>query len=116
MSEETIMLERYAFGRHIARLREQRGMSRAQLGDRAQLSTAEIEQIEAGEASLTLETMRRLAGGLDVMLSVLFEGAEDDGELRRLVALLQGRAPEIIEAVTAIARVLVGAMDKLEGD
>ena len=52
MNEETTSLERFAFGRNIQRLRKERGMSRAQLGDRAGLSAETIEEIEAGEATL----------------------------------------------------------------
>ena len=63
-----------AFGCRIERLREQRGWSRAQLGGASGLTLELLEQIERGELSPTLSTLRRLAGALKLQLSELFEG------------------------------------------
>src|SRR5690242_12124396 len=67
-----------AFGKQLERLREQRGMSREQLAESSGIELAMIEQIEHGEASPTLDTLRQLAGGLGLPLSALFDGIDDD--------------------------------------
>jgi transcriptional regulator with XRE-family HTH domain len=67
-----------AFGKQLERLREQRGMSREQLAESSGVEVAVIEQIEHGETSPTLDTLRHLAGGLELTLSALFEGLDDD--------------------------------------
>lgn len=115
MTEETILLERLAFGRHIGRLREDRGMSRAQLAKLAQLSTETIAEIETGEVPISLTMLRQLAGSLDLMLSSIFESFErqDERELRQLVALLRGRGSRIIGAVITITRTLVETVDDI---
>ena len=79
-------LEADAFGRHVTKLREQRGMTQAQLGKAAGLSVELVKEIEAG-ASLDLGTICRVAGGLDMMTSDLFDGFErrDQAELRTLL-------------------------------
>lgn len=109
-----VSLEGFAFGRHVRRVREARGMTVAELGDAARLSVETIEEIEAG-SSPSYSALCRLAAGLDMALSTLFETFEqqDATELRELVALLRGRGPEIIGAVITLARALVGAVDKI---
>jgi transcriptional regulator with XRE-family HTH domain len=67
-----------AFGKHFEQLREHRGRSREQLAKSSGVSAAEIEQIERGEVSPTLNTLRQLAGALELTLSALFEGIDDD--------------------------------------
>jgi transcriptional regulator with XRE-family HTH domain len=67
-----------AFGKHFEQLREQRGMTHDQLAEASGVELALIEQIEHGEASPSLDTIRQLAGGLDLQLSDLFEGLDDE--------------------------------------
>lgn len=88
-----------AFGKQFERLREQRGMSREQLAESSGIELAmieQIEQIEHGEVSPTLDTLRQLAGGLDLPLSALFDGIDDDRVASkpfgpRLAQLREGR-------------------------
>jgi transcriptional regulator with XRE-family HTH domain len=67
-----------AFGKHFEQLREQRGRSREQLAKSSGVSAAEIEEVERGEVSPTLNTLRQLAGAFELPLSALFEGIDDD--------------------------------------
>lgn len=68
-----------AFGKHFEQLREQRGMTREQLAESTEVDLAMIEQIEHGEASPSLDTLRQLARGLDLLLSELFEASTTIG-------------------------------------
>jgi transcriptional regulator with XRE-family HTH domain len=54
-------------------LRDLRGLSLRELARRTSLSASYLSQLERGSASPSLETMRRLAGGLGVELPSLFE-------------------------------------------
>jgi transcriptional regulator with XRE-family HTH domain len=68
-----------AYGRQFERLREERGRSRAELAESSGVSLDVIEQIERGDGgSVSLDTLRRLAGALDLPLHALFEGVDDD--------------------------------------
>ena len=68
------------------------------------------------DGTRSIDTLRQLAGGLDVSLSAIFDSFELLGaaELHTLCALLRGREPAIIEAVIAVARALVEAADALQ--
>jgi transcriptional regulator with XRE-family HTH domain len=68
-----------AYGKQFDRLREQRGRSRAELAESSGVELAVIEQIERGDGgSVNLDTLRKLAGALDLPVRALFEGLEDD--------------------------------------
>ena len=110
--EETNSAEALAFGRYVRRVRDERGLSRAQLGEATGLGEQEIAAIEAGK-SVSLRTLCRLADGLDLMLSDLFDRFEmqDQVQLRELVALLRERTPKVIALVVDVVRTLVEGLD-----
>ena len=110
--EETNLAEALAFGRYVRRVRDERGLSRAQLGEATGLGEQEIAAIEAGK-SVSLGTLCRLADGLDRMLSDLFDRFEmqDQVQLRELVALLRERTPKVIALVVDVVRTLVEGLD-----
>jgi transcriptional regulator with XRE-family HTH domain len=66
------------FGRHVRTLRKARGLTQDALAERCGLSTDTIRRLEQGSFSPSLNTLRKLAGGLDLLLSTLFEGYELD--------------------------------------
>ncbi len=59
----------------VQALRAERGLSIQALADRSGVSRSMISLVERGEASPTAVVLERLASGLDVMLSALFEAA-----------------------------------------
>jgi transcriptional regulator with XRE-family HTH domain len=68
-----------AYGKQFERLREERGQSRVQLAESSGVELAVIEQIERGDGgSVNLDTLRKLAGALDLQLCALFEGVDDN--------------------------------------
>lgn len=64
-------------GRAIRGLREERGLSRDSLAERADLSEVELAQIEEGEADPLWGTVALIAAGLKVSLRHLSEAAEE---------------------------------------
>lgn len=71
---------RRRFGEHIRDLRKARTLTQEALAERASLSVDAVRRIERGAFSPSLETVRKLAVGLDLSLLTLFQGL--DGERR----------------------------------
>lgn len=66
-----------ALGRAIAKLREEAGLSEAELAAKADLPLEDLRQIEAGEVDADWGTLRVLAAGLGVPLPDLFRLTEE---------------------------------------
>lgn len=64
---------RKKLGLRIRQLRQDQDLTQKQLGFEAGLSRLQILKLEAGEKNATLETLRSIAGALDVHLKELFE-------------------------------------------
>lgn len=63
-------------GRAVAAIRERRGMERDELALRCEMTVAELEAIERGEADEGWAGLRLVAKALDMPLSALFMEAE----------------------------------------
>ena len=66
-----------ALGRRVRRLREQRGLSQAELAQRAQISTQYLGEIERGRRDPSVSVASRLATALDSSLDFLAQGEAD---------------------------------------
>lgn len=64
-------------GRRIRSYRICRHMSQEELAERCGLHPTYIGQLERGEKNATLESIAKIANGLDVPLSRLFENIDD---------------------------------------
>ena len=62
---------RQAFGRRVRLLRKERGFSLRQFALTTGIDKSFLSSIELGRKSPTLDTIERIAGGLDVTLSYL---------------------------------------------
>ena len=69
-------------GRVIRQLRLERGMSQEILSGLAAISRSHLAEIEGGKDKANVETLWRIASGLDIRLSDLFRRVEDDIERR----------------------------------
>lgn len=69
-------------GRRIRNYRIQQHMSQETLAEKCGLHPTYIGQLERGEKNATLESIEKIAGGLSISLSRLFEnmGTENDCE------------------------------------
>ena len=70
-------------GRVIRRLRLERGMSQEVLSGLAALSRSHLAEIEAGKDNANVETLWRIAGGLDIRLSELIRRVEEEIERKK---------------------------------
>jgi transcriptional regulator with XRE-family HTH domain len=101
------------FGSHVRALRRARGMTQDILATRSGLSADTIRRLEHGGISPSLETLRKLCLGLNLLLSTLFESFElgDLDHSRELRDLLASRsAGELVLA----GRVLRALFDELD--
>lgn len=64
---------RKRFGRRITGLRDERNWTQEDLAAASGVSTRSISSIENGVYSVTLDTVHKLARGLGISLSELFE-------------------------------------------
>ncbi len=69
-------------GQVIRRLRLERGMSQEILSGLAALSRSHLAEIEVGKDNASVETLWKIAGGLDIRLSELLRRVEDEIERR----------------------------------
>jgi transcriptional regulator with XRE-family HTH domain len=69
-SEERDFKEK--FGRHLSKLRKQRGLSQERLGDLCGLDRTYIGGVERGERNVSLVSIIRIASGLNVEAAELF--------------------------------------------
>lgn len=84
----------FKFGEHIRKLREELGISQEELGFRANMSQTYVGQIERGEKTPSLETIKKLADGFGVTLP--FVVSDLDGEYEEL-----GENVKVIQRVNA---------------
>jgi len=66
------------FGVHVRTLRHARGLTQEELAERSTLSVDAVRRIERGAFSPSLETVNKLATGLDVSLRTLFNDFDRD--------------------------------------
>ena len=69
-------------GKVIRRLRLERGMSQEVLSGLAVISRSHLAEIESGKDNASVETLWRIASGLDIRLSDLFRRVEEEIECR----------------------------------
>ncbi|MDG5490600.1 helix-turn-helix domain-containing protein [Psychroserpens sp. SPM9] len=60
------------FGKRIRSLRKDRGLSQSELGAKADMEKSAIQRIERGY-NPTLKTLRKIAQGLEIKISDMFD-------------------------------------------
>jgi transcriptional regulator with XRE-family HTH domain len=104
-----------SFGEHIKSLRRARGMTQGELAIRSGLSPDTVRRLERGSFSPSLETLRKLCIGLDLLLSTLFETFEfgERNSSRELLDLLAARDPRELLLALRVLRALFEQRDAL---
>jgi len=107
MSSRAVPKVRRALGLRIRTFRKQRRLSQERLGDAASLSGKFIGEVERGEKSISVDSLYRVAQGLDSTLAELV-GLPDDGvpnpDRERVLALVQTLSPKGARRVHAVLR------------
>ena len=61
------------FGERVRELRKRKGMSREELGHRANIHLTYIGSVERGEQNISLKNIHKIAQGLNISLSEMFK-------------------------------------------
>jgi transcriptional regulator with XRE-family HTH domain len=93
-------------------------MTQEVLAERSGLSADTIRRLEHGSFSPSLETLRKLCVGLDLMLSTLFAAFElgARNESRELADLLATRTPRELILATTVLRALFDELDAIAAE
>lgn len=68
-------------GQRIRNYRIQQKMSQEELAERCGLHSTYIGQLERGEKNATIESISKIAAGLDISLSTLFENIDNCNQM-----------------------------------
>lgn len=66
------------FGSHIRKLRTERGFSQEKFALHIGMDRTYYASVEAGKRNISLININKIANGLDLTLSKLFEGIEEE--------------------------------------
>lgn len=96
------------FGGHIRDLRKGRALTQEALAERSGLSVDAVRRIERGAFSPSLDTVRKLATGLEVNLNTLFDGfsVQRRDHIAEICDFLQRRRPEEVRMVWRVIRAM----------
>ncbi|MNI42120.1 HTH-type transcriptional regulator SinR [compost metagenome] len=84
----------HRLGDRIRQLRKDHNLSQEQLGELAGLHTNYIGQVERGEKNVTIESLEKIATGLQVSMEQLFryiDPIKQEDELGQIYKLLSSR-------------------------
>lgn len=101
-------------GDKIRALRAAKGLSQEKLGELADLNSNYIGQIERGEKSISVYTLKKLANGLSLSLEELFakiDPASHTGDLEKITSLIQERPIEEHAKILALLRAALNLKD-----
>jgi transcriptional regulator with XRE-family HTH domain len=88
-------------------------MTQEVLADRCGLSADTIRRLEHGSFSPSLDTLRKLCGGLEISVTTLFEGYElgERNEARELIDLLAAKSPAMVRLALRVLRALFAELE-----
>ncbi len=99
---------RKRFGDNIRQLRLSRGLTQEGLAEKSDLSVDAVRRIEWGTISPSLDTLSKLAVGLDISLGTLFETFEKRkrNDVAELTDFLANRSTKETRLVSRLVKVL----------
>ena len=94
-------------GNRIRDLRKERGISQEVLGEKADLHYTYVGAVERGEKNCSIETLDKIAHGLNVPINALFNFPSSPEDLKRhRTSITQGIGKCSPEAVWVLARLI----------
>lgn len=87
----------HEIGKRIRNYRTQLKLSQEELAEKCSLHPTYIGQVERGEKNATIESISRIAAGLNVPLSTLFENLEGTAAAEKSCA---GEAYDLIQGLS----------------
>lgn len=80
-------------GIRILEMRKKRGYTREKLAEYAEISVQFLADIERGQKSMTIKTLRRIAAALNVTTDYIVNGSEPFSENTELNVMLASLSP-----------------------
>lgn len=81
-------------GKRITKIRKSRGYTREKLSELADVSVQFLAEIEKGNKSMTVTTLRKIAGALLVTTDYIVNGSENTEISADIVSMLNSLSPE----------------------
>lgn len=104
-------------GDRIRQLRKERGLSQEELGDKSDLHYTHIGAIERGEKNWSIDTLVKVAGGLNVTVNdllILPSKPEDIKNLKKkIISEINEFSPEALNIFSDMVRGVKSMQDKL---
>lgn len=99
---------RRKFGDNIRQLRLSRGFTQEGLAEKSDLSVDAVRRVEWGTISPSLDTLSKLADGLDISLPTLFSTFEHRkrDDVAEVADFLSGRPSRDVRMVARLVKVL----------
>lgn len=111
MNESVISVEE-VLRANLARFREQKGLTQAELGRRAGIAAASVSHFETGQRTPSLESLFKLSGALAVSLDVLVGRNTESAWAMDPVFMRASQADsETLETVKRVASALLAEAD-----
>jgi|GEM_PF-150849 len=101
-------------GDKIRELRTAKGLSQEKLGELSDLNSNYIGQIERGEKSISVYTLKKLSNGFSLSLEELFakiDPASHTSDLEKITSLIQERPIEEHAKILALLRAALNLKD-----
>ncbi len=86
-----------ALGQRIRTLRQRKNLTQEQLGEVSDLNYKYVGEIERGDKTASIETLDRIARGLEVPLVELLRFDHEAGSKRDVVRMIKGLLGEMTE-------------------
>lgn len=96
----------------LAQLRRERGLSQAQLAERAGVARTQITRLEAGVLNTRLSTLNAVADALGVPAAALLNGAEDP--IASINVELRGMNAAQLSALLAFLRAMQDSLAEMK--
>lgn len=92
-------------GARILEMRKKRGYTREKLAEYADISVQFLADIERGQKSMTIKTLRNIAAALNITTDYIVNGSEpfsENAELNRMLATLSPYKRQQAEKLLAV--------------
>ena len=108
------MMDYYAIGQQIRKIRKAHGLSQEQLAERVGISTTHMSHIETGNTKLSLPVLVDMASALEVRTDDLLERTRytSGNAAEEIAAVLEGCSTQEAKAIVDVARATKQAIRK----
>lgn len=108
MDKETLQM---IIGSNIARYREQKGLTQAELAELVNITPVFISRVERGQKMMKVSTLYETAKALQVSCDSLLSQSQERASLENIKQLLSGQSEKYIAGIERLIRTCVDEFD-----